>query len=152
MDMRTPPLNFKIMLESTPPKSRILVGRLGISSAVPADRHALGVRGFDSNGILILRGGILMSIANVPESLSQRILAQMILVGILGVSPGCMSDCTNISRDNLRDNLSGDNINRADRHALGVGDLVLLGVLVRLMIMITITIIIMISILIRIIV
>ena len=36
-------------------------------------------RGFDSSIILILRGGILMSIGNFPESLSQAILAGQIL-------------------------------------------------------------------------
>ena len=45
----------------------------------------LDFRGFDSSRILILRGGILMSIGNVPESLSQRILVGIILVGRLGV-------------------------------------------------------------------
>ena len=42
-------------------------------------------RGFDSNIILMLRGGILMSIANFPESLSQRIWVGIVLVGRLGV-------------------------------------------------------------------
>ena len=32
MDMRTPPLKIKIMLESNPLKSEILVGRLGVYS------------------------------------------------------------------------------------------------------------------------
>ena len=41
--------------------------------------------GFDSNIILILRGGILMSIGDFPESLSQAILVGIILVGRLGV-------------------------------------------------------------------
>ena len=41
--------------------------------------------GFDSGGILILRGGTLMSIGNFPQSLSQQILAGIILVGRLGV-------------------------------------------------------------------
>ena len=38
-------------------------------------------RGFDSKVILIVRGGILMSIGNFPEMLSQQILAEVILVG-----------------------------------------------------------------------
>ena len=42
-------------------------------------------RGFDSSIILILRGGILMSIGEFPESLSQRILVGISLVGRLGV-------------------------------------------------------------------
>ena len=41
--------------------------------------------GFDSSIILISRGGILMSIGDFPESLSQRILAGRFLVGRLGV-------------------------------------------------------------------
>ena len=45
----------------------------------------LDFRGFDSSRILILRGGILMSIGNFPEILSQRILVGIILVGRLGV-------------------------------------------------------------------
>ena len=47
----------------------------------------LDFRGFDSNIILILRGGILMSIGDFPESLSQAILAGILLVGRLGVRP-----------------------------------------------------------------
>ena len=42
-------------------------------------------RGFDSSRILILRGGILMSIGNSPEMLSQQILVGIILIGRLGV-------------------------------------------------------------------
>ena len=43
-------------------------------------------RGFDSNIILILRGEMIMSIGNSPESLSQAILVGVILVGRLAVS------------------------------------------------------------------
>ena len=42
-------------------------------------------RGFDSDIIFTQRGGILMSIGNFPESLSQAILVGIILVGRLGV-------------------------------------------------------------------
>ena len=45
----------------------------------------LDFRGFDSSRILIQRAGILMSIGNFPRSLSQQILAGMILEGRLGV-------------------------------------------------------------------
>ena len=45
----------------------------------------LDFRGFDSNTIFVLRGGILMSIGNFPEVLSQAILVGIILVGRLGV-------------------------------------------------------------------
>ena len=42
-------------------------------------------RGLDSSIILILRGGILMSVGDFLESLSQAILVGIILVGRLGV-------------------------------------------------------------------
>ena len=42
-------------------------------------------RGFYSSRILGLRRGILMSVENFPEMLSQRILVGIILVGRLGV-------------------------------------------------------------------
>ena len=45
----------------------------------------MDVRGLDSSIILILRGGILMSIGDFPESLSQSILVGIMLVGRLGV-------------------------------------------------------------------
>ena len=45
----------------------------------------LDFRGFASSIILILRGGIPMSIGNYPENLSQGILAGIILAGRLGV-------------------------------------------------------------------
>ena len=41
-------------------------------------------RGFDSSIVLIQRGGILMSIGNLPESLSQAMLVGIMLVGRLG--------------------------------------------------------------------
>ena len=47
----------------------------------------LDLKGCDSSRVLILRDGILMSIGNFPESLSQAILAGRFLVGRLGV-PG----------------------------------------------------------------
>ena len=45
----------------------------------------LNFGGFDSSRNLILRGGTLMSIGDIPESLSQQILVGIILVGRLGV-------------------------------------------------------------------
>ena len=45
----------------------------------------VGFRGFDSSIILILRGGILMSIGDFLESLSQAMLVGTMLVGRLGV-------------------------------------------------------------------
>ena len=42
-------------------------------------------RGFDSSTIIILRGGTPRTIGSFPESLSQAILAGIILVGRLGV-------------------------------------------------------------------
>ena len=49
--------------------------------------ETLDFRGFDSIRILSLRGGVLMSIGDFPETLSQEILAGRILVGRLGVAP-----------------------------------------------------------------
>ena len=43
--------------------------------------------------ILIVRGGILMSIGNFPESLSQSILAGRFLAGRLGVSSYYVNTC-----------------------------------------------------------
>ena len=45
----------------------------------------LDLRGFDSSIILVLRGGMLMSIREFTEILSQQILVGMILVGRSGV-------------------------------------------------------------------
>ena len=42
-------------------------------------------RGFDSSIMLRLKGGIPRPIGNIPESLSQAVLAGIILVGRLGV-------------------------------------------------------------------
>ena len=47
--------------------------------------NIMDFRGFDSNIILILRGGILMSIRHFPESSSQAILVGILLVGRLGL-------------------------------------------------------------------
>ena len=44
----------------------------------------LDFRGFVSSRILILRGGILLSVGDFPESLSQAILVGRLLVGRLG--------------------------------------------------------------------
>ena len=44
--------------------------------------------GFDPSIILIQRGGILMPIRNLPESLSQAMLVGTMLVGRLGVPVG----------------------------------------------------------------
>ena len=45
----------------------------------------LDFKGFDSSIILILRGGLFVSVGNFPEIRSQTILAGIILVGRLGV-------------------------------------------------------------------
>ena len=57
----------------------------GKASTVTANLRTtiLDFRGFDSSRILILRGGLLMSIGNFLESLSQAILVGIILVGRL---------------------------------------------------------------------
>ena len=54
------------------------------SSTANIRTRILDFRGFDSSRILMLRGGILMSIGSSPEMLSQRILVGTILVGRLG--------------------------------------------------------------------
>ena len=51
-----------------------------------SETKTLDFRGFDAYIILILRGGILMSIGKCPEMLSQLMLVGIILVGRLGVS------------------------------------------------------------------
>ena len=43
-------------------------------------------RGLDSSVILILKGGIFMSIGNSPERLSKQIYVGIVFVGRLGVS------------------------------------------------------------------
>ena len=55
--------------------------------------------GFDSSRILILRGWIPRPIGDVPESVSQRILIGIILVGRLGVhayEPWCPCLCSDV--------------------------------------------------------
>ena len=57
-----------------------------ISSSTPISLRTLrGFRGLDSSIILVLRGGILRPIWDFPESLSQAMLAGIMLVGGLGV-------------------------------------------------------------------
>ena len=48
--------------------------------------NIMDFRGFDSSNMLILRGGILMSIGDFPEIMGQRISVAINLVGRLGVS------------------------------------------------------------------
>ena len=47
--------------------------------------NIMDFRGFNSSVVLIIRSGILMSIGDFPESLSQAILVGIMLVGKLGV-------------------------------------------------------------------
>ena len=63
--------------------SRLLVREC--SSTANFRTNIMDFRGFDSSVILILRGGIPRPIGNSPESLSQAILAGIMLVGKLGV-------------------------------------------------------------------
>ena len=51
-------------------------------------------KGFDSNIILTLRGGILMSIGDFLQSLSQAMLVGVMLVGRLGVSSASLVPAT----------------------------------------------------------
>ena len=57
----------------------------GITAKLRTSTKFLDFSGFDSSVILLLRGGILMSIGNSPEMLSQQILVGIILVGRSGV-------------------------------------------------------------------
>ena len=52
----------------------------------------LDFRGFDSNTILNLRGGILMSEGDFLEHLSRAVLAGIVLAGRLGVRPSAASE------------------------------------------------------------
>ena len=69
----------------------IIIVIISISHIIPIITTAnlrtniVGFRGFDSSVILILRGGILMSIGYLPESFSQAMLVGVMLVGKLGV-------------------------------------------------------------------
>ena len=65
--------------------SRVLLHLFANSVTANHCTKILDFRGFDSSIILIVRGGILMSKGNLPQSLSQQILAGRILVGRLGV-------------------------------------------------------------------
>ena len=66
-------------------RRRAEIDACGLCDTANLRTISLDVRGFDSSGILILRGGIIMSTGNFPESLSQAILAGRFLVGRLGV-------------------------------------------------------------------
>ena len=62
-------------------------GRGGLRKTANLRTKILAFRGFDSNIILLLRGGIPRPIDNLPESVrSQAILVRITLVGRLGVS------------------------------------------------------------------
>ena len=71
-------------LPRSEPRKSALLPRLPSCPRRPAFPTAnlrtkiLDFRGFYSSIILTLRGGVLMSIGNLPEVLSQRILAGMI--------------------------------------------------------------------------
>ena len=70
--------------------ARAVHGACGAALMMPSSTanlrsKILDFRGFDSSRILILRGGVLRSIGNCPESLGQGILVGVILVGRLGV-------------------------------------------------------------------
>ena len=113
MGLGIPPLRIKIMLESNPLKSRILVRGLAISHSdylarwtqsrfgKKADRdrnlddgsgrtpnpptNIVDFSGSDSSIILILRDGIPRPVGDFPKKLSQAMLVGVILVGRLGV-------------------------------------------------------------------
>ena len=60
----------------------------GITLTANLRTQTMDFRGLDSSRILIVRGGILMSIGNFPESLSQAILVGIISGSRLGVLGG----------------------------------------------------------------
>ena len=62
------------------------IGRIPNLRPISRNTNIMDFRGFDSNIILILRGGMLMSVGDFPESLSQAILVGIMLVGRLGVT------------------------------------------------------------------
>ena len=57
-----------------------------LSTTANLRTNIMDFRGFDSNTILMLRGGIAGPMGNLPESLSQAILVGIMLVGKLGVT------------------------------------------------------------------
>ena len=77
-----------------PPPRRAVAPRHAVRLASTAARRrtsaslrtkTLDPRGFDSGGILMLRGGTLMSVGNFTAILSQRILAGRFVVRRVGV-------------------------------------------------------------------
>ena len=61
-------------------------GTLAVVTANLPTNIIMDFRGFDSSISLILRGGILVSIGNFPESSSPAMLVGLMLVGGLGAS------------------------------------------------------------------
>ena len=58
----------------------------GVISTPNPPTNIVGFRGFDTNIILNLRGGIPRPMGNLPESLSQAMLVGIMLVGKSGVN------------------------------------------------------------------
>ena len=75
----------------------------------------LDFRGFDSSGILIFRGGILISAGTFPEMLSQQIVVGIILVGRLGA---------HLLMASVQGGPGSDSKSVKDRFAVDVGALV----------------------------
>ena len=82
---------------NSPPPGASCISLPGLATANLRTK-ILDVRGSDSSRILSVRGGILMSIGNLPESLSQAILAGIILVGRLGVGQGAWDKVSRATR------------------------------------------------------
>ena len=73
-------------LTSVRPVHVVTVHTLRISEYTPnLPTNIADFRGFDSSMLLLLNGGILMSIGDSPEILSQAMLVGIMLVGKLGV-------------------------------------------------------------------
>ena len=67
------------------PPSTLIVGARPAAGTANLRTEILDFRGFDPSRVLISGGGILMSIGDVLEILSQAILVGIILVGRSGV-------------------------------------------------------------------
>ena len=62
-------------------------GCTAVSRTPNLPTNIVDFRGFDSSIMLCLRGGIIMSIGNFPESLSQAMLVGIMLAWRLGARP-----------------------------------------------------------------
>ena len=71
----------------------------------------MGVRGFDSNMILVLRGGILMSIGDFPESLGQAVLVGCNVCREIGRTSSFVHNNNNTNNSHNNDNTNDNTDN-----------------------------------------